>query len=209
MSHIEFDMLYRLAEMVDDDQPFNGEEIKAMEHISNCKECYDKFSSIFSIIEVTSDSGYIALSNIFNIGNDFVEIEKNSKKVMLVISVMMCKIKNTASVMMKQVKPVRDGFIFEMPLAIAARNIDSARETEIRRLEDIENEKNYVIVDPSANELLVQVDTRALKGKDVDIYIIQESGKKVSIPVERIGLLIRGKLSKIPNEQFYLYIEEK
>lgn len=208
MNHVDFNILYRLAELVDDEQPFNDEETEYMRHISDCKECYDKFISLISIKGVISDSGYIALSNIFNTGNDYEAKEEISKRVMAVISVVKTKIKNKVSVMMEQVEEVKEGLVFEKPFAVAARNTDENNQSELEKLEDIENEKNYVVVDLSSNELLVQIDTRDLKGKSVDIYIIQESGTKMFIPVERVGLLVKGKLSKIPDEQFKLYIEE-
>lgn len=136
-------------------------------------------------------------------------MEKMNDKILAVISIAVLKTENSVSVMMKQVKRVPNGFIFETPVAIAARDSSGYKDARLSKLEDIENDKIFVAADPLSGELLVQIDTRRLAGGSAAAYIILYSGERIIIPLIRVGSLLKGRLNKIPEDIVELYIEEE
>ena len=241
LDHIDFDMLYRLAECVEEEHPFDDAETAAMEHIADCKECYKKFCSLAALMSVTSNSGYMVLSEMFaerearregerekreEIGlekearreaeggdkrSTASQIEGRSSRVMAVISIAIQKIKETFSVRMEQVGQEEGSILFEAPLAIAAMDVSGdalvEEEEAVKKLEDIENERNFVAVDPAEKVLLVQVDAREL-GDHTAAYLILENGSRIDIPFVKTGAVLKGKIENIPEGEFKLYLEK-
>lgn len=227
LDHIDFDMLYRLAECVEEEHPFDDAETAAMEHIADCKECYKKFCSLAALMSVTSNSGYMVLSEKFAESEARREAERKaergggkgiasqmegrSSRVMAVISIAIQKVKEAVSVRMEQVGQEEGSILFEAPLAIAARdvsgNVLGEEEEAVKKLEDIENERNFVAVDPAEKVLLVQVDAREL-GDHTAAYLILENGSRIDIPFVKTGAVLKGKIENIPEGEFKLYLEK-
>lgn len=227
LDHIDFDMLYRLAECVEEEHPFDDAETAAMEHIADCKECYKKFCSLAALMSVTSNSGYIVLSEKFAESKARREAERKaerggekgiasqmkgrSSRVMAVISIAIQKVKEAVSVRMEQVGQEEGSILFEAPLAIAARdvsgNVLGEEEEAVKKLEDIENERNFVAVDPAEKVLLVQVDAREL-GDHTAAYLILENGSRIDIPFVKTGAVLKGKIENIREGEFKLYLEK-
>lgn len=227
LDHIDFDMLYRLAECVEEEHPFDDAETAAMEHIADCKECYKKFCSLAALMSVTSNSGYMVLSEKFAESEARREAERKaergggkgiasqmegrSSRVMAVISIAIQKVKEAVSVRMEQVGQEEGSILFEAPLAIAARdvsgNVLGEEEEAVKKLEDIENERNFVAVDPAEKVLLVQVDAREL-GDHIAAYLILENGSRIDIPFVKTGAVLKGKIENIPEGEFKLYLEK-
>ena len=94
------------------------------------------------------------------------QIEGRVSRGMAVISIAIQKVKEAVSVRMEQVGQEEGSILFEAPLAIAARDVSGdalvEEEEAVKKLEDIENERNFVAVDPAEKVLLVQVDARKL-----------------------------------------------
>lgn len=65
MTHLTDEQLYYIAEITEEMQPYNDKEMKQMEHLKICKECYDKFCVSLALAEMTSESGYMVLSDIY------------------------------------------------------------------------------------------------------------------------------------------------
>lgn len=241
-NHIDFDMLYRLAECVEEEQPFDDAEAAAMEHIADCKECYGKFCSLAALVSVTSDSGYMALSGMFaerkakrdakregkreaegegkrdaegegkreakgENRRSISKIGAGGSRVMAVISIAIRRAREAVSVRMEQVGQEEDGIIFEAPLAVAARDVSGHKDGLLNKLEDIENERNFVAVDSAEQALLVQMDARG-SDDSTAAYLILEGGERIDIPLARIGAVRKGKIDYIPEGEFKLYLEK-
>lgn len=78
----------------------------------------------------------------------------------------------------------------------------------LKKLEDIENEKNFVAVDSAGQALLVQMDARG-SDDSAAAYLILESGERIDIPLARIGAVRKGKIDDVPEGEFKLYLENK
>lgn len=208
MSHIDFEVLYHLAEFANEGHPFNENELDAMQHISNCEQCYDKFCSLMALADVTSESGYIVLSEIFQFGKETTVVKNMNEKIMAVIDVIVRKVKDSVSVVMEQVEQMQASISFEVPLAVAARGVDDASEVVIQKLESVENERTFITYDNSAHILLIQIDTRELSTDKITVFMILDTGEKIEIPMVRIGTLLKGKVENVPNETFRIYIKQ-
>ena len=139
------------------------------------------------------------------------QIEGRVSRGMAVISIAIQKVKEAVSVRMEQVGQEEGSILFEAPLAIAARDVSGdalvEEEEAVKKLEDIENERNFVAVDPAEKVLLVQVDARKLSDHTA-AYLILENGSRIDIPFIKTGAVLKGKIENIPEGEFKLYLEK-
>lgn len=206
MRHPTFEELYRLAELSNDEYPYNEYELEEMRHLSSCEDCYRKFCSIAAVLAVTEGSGYIELANIKAVDLVPSKVEELNNHISAVVSIVFQKVRNSLSVAMQQIEQIENGFIFEAPLAAGARGVED-RSNGLKKLEDVENERNFIVVDPSSKDLFLQIDLRDRKNRVVSAYIITESGRRIDIPLEQKGTVIKGKICQMPDEKIKLYIE--
>ncbi|MBR5800861.1 MAG: hypothetical protein IKY23_12465 [Lachnospiraceae bacterium] len=206
MRHIGFEMLNCLAEMVDEGQPLNEQDKCAMNHISECKECYDKFCALLLLQDVTNETGYIELAEMFKVRKPAKAIEVVNEKVMAVISVVTKQMKNAIAVLMEQIGDIREGFAFEKALVPITRSV-SEKELVVPKMEEAENEDTFVMFDPYLHELLIQIDMSDSDLREFEIYILLEEREKIKVPMKRLGTLAIGKLEQVPDADFQIYIE--
>lgn len=207
MKHIDFDNLYHLATLTIDDAPLDELQIEQMNHIADCKDCYDEFCSIMAILEVTNESGMIAVRKILS---DKLDSSEDSvvQKVLAVISVRAKVIKEQISVIMEQLQSDFSGLCFEAPLAMAARNVEPDTPPKISKLEDIENEKTFILFDPALGSMYVQLDIRDLTSDAISVYLNFPNKKKKEIPLTREGYILKGELSNITDTDFEIIITQ-
>jgi hypothetical protein len=220
MNHIGYEQLYHLAELTVEDEPFSEDEVEEMRHIGDCKECYSKFCALVSLMDVTSESGYLILRDMYGYKetNDSTEYAKDtddstvytSENVWAIIEVAFQKAKDSAASMwMKQIGKIRSGLRFENPLAVAVRGDLNAGSTSVQKLEEIENEYTFIAYDPVSHELLIQIDTDELElePKQLKICIKLESGEIIDLPITKMGTIASGKMEHVPDMPFHIVIE--
>ena len=205
MKHIDFDDLYRLAELTIDDAPLEDFQIEQMEHIAECKECYDEFCSIAAILETTNETGMMAIKQILSNRPNTSE-ESIVQKVLAVISVKAKMIKEQIDVVMEQLQGSISGLSFEAPLATAVRNAEADSAPKICRLEDIENENTFILFDSKLRSLYIQLDIRNLASDTLCAYLVFSNNEKKEIPLTRDGYLLKGKLDDIIDTDFEIFI---
>lgn len=207
MKHIDFDDLYHLAALVIDDAPLDDFQIERMNHIADCKDCYDEFCSIMAILEVTNETGMIAVRTILR--NKLKSSEESAvQKVLAVISVRAKMIKEKINVIMEQLESDISGLCFETPLAMAVRNAEPDAAPKIFKLEDIENEKTFVLFDPGNGSMYIQLDIRDLKSDTISVYLMFSNKEKKEIPLIRDGCLLKGELNNITDSDFEIFITQ-
>ena len=189
MKHIDFNNLYHLATLTIDDAPLDELQIEQMNHIADCKDCYDDFCGIMAILEVTNESGMIAVRKILS---DKLNSSEDSvvQKVLAVISVRAKVIKEQISVIMEQLQSNINGLCFEAPLAMATRNVEPDTPPKISKLEDIENEKTFILFDPARGSMYVQLDIRDLTSDTISVHLEFPNKKKREIPLTRDGYIL-------------------
>ena len=207
MKHIDFNNLYHLATLTIDDAPLDELQIEQMNHIADCKDCYDEFCSIMAILEVTNETGMIAVRKILSDKLNSFE-DSVVQKVLAVISVRAKVIKEQISVIMEQLQSNINGLCFEAPLAMATRNVEPDTPPKISKLEDIENEKTFILFDPARGSMYVQLDIRDLTSDTISVHLEFPNKKKREIPLTRDGYILKGELNNITDTDFEIIITQ-
>ena len=207
MKHIDFDALYHLAGLVIEDAPLEDNQIEQMYHISECKTCYDEFCSIIAILEATNETGMIAIRHILR--DRIKSSEENvGKKILAVISVKAKMIREKISVVMEQLQDDVSSLCFEAPLAMAARSTDSDIVPKVSKLEDIENERTFILFDSESRILYIQLDVRDLESDNFSVYLVMSNGEKRMIPLSRDGNLLKSTIENITDTDFKILITQ-
>lgn len=205
MIHVDFEELYDLAELMTNDLPLDDNKMELMTHISECKECYEKFCSLVAIIEATNETGLIAMREIIE-KNLEPETQSIREHVFAVISVRLKMIKDQIEVVMEQLQSGAESICLEAPFAMAARDVEGDKNTKISKLEDIENEKTFITFDAVSDTIYIQVDISEFENEELRVYLVSDEGEQKEVPVSREGSLVRGKISGIEKSSFEIYI---
>lgn len=205
MIHLNDEQLYNLAELTMEMQPYNEEETEQMEHLKECEDCYNKFCCTLALLEVTEESGFMVLSEIY--GEAAKTVSNMSKNILAVVKVVRDKIDKAKSVIMEQIESVESIFQFEPSFAFATRGMEGENVT-VSKLEDIEDEKTFLVFDGEKGELFVQVNIKNMEHKNLKVFVEFERGERLNIPVEKNGNLVCGIVKNIPEGNFEIYIEK-
>lgn len=208
MMHVSDDDIYRLAELTDDMQPYDSDELKMVDHIKACGACNDKFCSMLAMVEVTSEYGLIMLSEMYGFSTDdaFVS-EAVREKVLAVVNVIRKRVNDSLTAVMEQANQIGARFQFVPSFAGATRGMNTP-DTSIYKIEDAEDEKTFVVYDPAKNELMVQINVKKTEVKMLKVYVEFSDSKTLPMPMERKGNLFRGILTDIPETDFKVHMEE-
>ena len=205
MIHLSDEQLYNLAELTMEMQPYNEEEIEQMGHLKECEDCYNKFCCMLALLEVTEESGFMVLSEIY--GEAAKTVSNMSKNVLAVVKVARDKIDKAKSVIMEQIEGVESIFQFEPSFAFATRGLEGENIT-VSKLEDIEDEKTFLVFDGEKSELYVQFNLKHIELDNLKVFIESKGGERLNIPVEKNGNLVCGIMKNIPEDNFEIYIEK-
>jgi len=206
MTHLTEDQIYKLAELTIETQPYEKEEIAQMEHIKECKSCYEKFCTLLALLDVTSESGYTILSEVFSKANKRENVNNVSKNILAVLRVIRNNVEKTVNSVIEQIGWNESQFQFEPQLAFATRGIERKNST-IYKVEEVEDEKTFVVFDFSKNELMIQINAKNLSNKNVKMYLKFEDGSKKVILNEKKGNLVYGVMKNIPEMNFEIHLE--
>lgn len=207
MTHLTDEQLYNLADLTVEMQPYSEEELTQMEHLKTCESCYDKFCAALAILEVTSESGYAVLSEIYGKERENVEENCLDERILAVLKVIRDNLKNQVTAVIEQISWNGSRFQFEPQLAYATRSIGEEAQS-IYKVEDVEDEKTFVVFDSAKNELLVQINTRELINKDIKIVLEFKDGQNISVPLTKKGNLVKGSIAGIPDMNFEIRVEK-
>lgn len=206
MTHLTEDQIYKLAELTIETQPYEKEEIAQMEHIKECKICYEKFCTLLALLDVTSESGYTILSEVFSKANKRENVNNVSENILAVLRVIRNNVEKTVNSVIEQIGWNESQFQFEPQLAFATRGIERKNST-IYKVEEVEDEKTFVVFDFSKNELMIQINAKNLSNKNVKMYLKFEDGSEKVILNEKKGNLVYGVMKNIPEMNFEIHLE--
>ena len=187
--HIEFDELYRLAEIEVHGEVYSEEEKKELEHLIECEECYERYCAFTAAEQKNALSGVPE--------TEWVRAEgRNSESV---ISITFRKVHDAIEAAAQQIKQVGTGFIFRSPVAVGGRG-GAARGSTLKKLEDVENAYNCIVIDPALKRLTIQLDAAELETRQVKAYVVQKDGTMRNISLESDGDLLTGRIDGIADE---------
>ena len=207
MNHLTDEELLRLAEITDEQLIYSESELKMMEHLKFCKECYEKFCCTLALVEVTSESGYMVLSEMYDI-SPYIEdsVQKVANKILAVIDIVIEQIKNDVNVFLKQIEQPDMAFSFAPALAMGTRG-GADVQSGIYKMEDMVDERTFISFDSVNNALFLQINTKKLNFTEIRAFIVFDSGEKMEISLEQKGKLLKGMINNISTDNFQIMIE--
>lgn len=191
MRHLSDDEIILLAEMTDEELIYTKEQIEMMGHLKICRSCYDKFCGAMMLTEVTSESGYAYLSKIYGMDYAKSTTAKVLTKTLAVVDLIKKEIHNTVSTVLEQVAGDNDAFTFSPAIAMATRSLPDL-ESSLYKIEDISDEKTFIVVDAKRRELLIQINARNYGDSIIKVFLQYESGETIEIPLEYKNAVYKG-----------------
>ena len=143
--------------------------------------------------------------NIF--GNVTAETSLN-EKILAVVNVVRKKAETSATAIIEQINQIGSLLKLEQSIALGVRGSSNA-ETASLKLEDVEDEKTFVVFDSQNNKLMVQVNVKNMAQKDIRVYLSFDASKTIDVPLIKKGNIVKGILEDIPNTDFKIHIENK
>lgn len=206
MNHINSELLYRLAELSEEGLPFNEEETQAMLHLAECVPCFEQYCALRTMLETMSETGRLLLGEWME-ERAVKKASALSARILAAVSVSLRRLGDSLSVKMEQTREWGTRFSFEPPPVLAARGAH-AEAPELSLLEDVNNERNRIVIDPETRELLVQLDLHDLDGTGARVFLLFEDESKTEVPLQRVGASLRGGLALPADKAFQLRIEQ-
>lgn len=205
MTHLTDDEIFDLAQMTESFQIYNGLNLQQMEHLKTCESCYKIFCSALAILDMTSESGYMFLSELYGMNAPEKKVSQTSK-ILAVVQIAREKIKGSASTVIRQVEQAGTMFKFTPVLAAAVRG---SRETnpEIFRAEDADDEGTFIVFDAGKRELMIQIKRTKLEAQKVRVYLCFDNSETIEVNLEEKGKYLRGVLKGIQDKDFQIYIK--
>lgn len=208
MTHLSEDQIMHLAEVTEDMIPYSALEKEMMLHLKSCEECYSQFCSCLALLEVTSESGYTVLSEIYGMEYAKSLAAKAGNKILAVVNLVKTKLMENMDVIMEQVEGSGDSLRFRPALATAARGLSDSSK-KMYKVEDVSDEKTFIIMDPVNDELLIQINTKTIPSEKIRVYLKTESGKIIDCDMTLKGKIYKGIIKELPSEKFQIIIEEE
>lgn len=205
MMHLTGDEIFELAQLTEDGWQYSSLNLQQMEHLRTCRSCYEKFCSALAVMDVTSEGGYIVLSEIYSIDTESEKVFQG-RKILAVVQVIREKIEDSVSAVMKQVEQAGSVFNFTPALAAAVRGggrIDS----EIFKIEDADDDRTFIVFDAGKKELMVQINSTGLETENVKAYIYFHNSEMIEVGLEKKGKYLKGVLGNISDNDFQIRIE--
>lgn len=207
MTHLSEDQIMHLAEVTEDMIPYSALEKEMLLHLKSCEECYSQFCSCLALLEVTSESGYTVLSEIYEMEYAKSLAAKAGNKILAVVNLVKTKLMENIDVIMEQAEGSGDSFMFRPALATAARGLSDSSK-KMYKVEDVSDEKTFIIMDPINDELLIQVNTKTTPYEKIRVYLKTESGEIIDCDMTAKGKIYKGIIKDLPSEKFQIVIEE-
>ena len=211
MMHLTDDEIYELPQLTEDCQPYSLLNLSQMEHLKMCEWCYKKFCSALAILEVTSESGYLILSEMYGMNAESVSVTENvkfsqGKRILAALQVIREKIEDRAVAIIKQVEQPEAAFSFVPVLAVASRGREQTG-SGILKAEDMDDERTFMMFDTQKGEFLIQLNRAELEAGDIKVCLCFGVFEALEVPLEEKGKILKGFLRDIPDGDFEIRIE--
>lgn len=207
MTHLSEDDLLRLAEITEEDISYSDSDLEMMNHLKTCASCYEKFCSALTLLSTTSESGYIALSEMYASKRERNPMKRVSDRILATVDLAINRLTKNVDIVLNQVKSESTAFFFQPSLAMATRGLSDSG-PGIYRVEDINDEKTFIAVDTVAHNLLIQINTKELEITHIKAFLQLESGDTIEIHLQQRGKIYKGKISDFPSENFRILVKE-
>ena len=121
-------------------------------HIQSCKECFDKYCVLATILDATSLNCDLVFDPSILRDSQSTQV----KKLLAAIKVTCEQVQNAISLIGKQLQQDVSTFAFEPVLATAVRGGNNGK-SSILRMEDLEDEDTFFAYDAQKHQLMIQL----------------------------------------------------
>lgn len=205
MTHLTDDQLYHLAELSNNAELLNAEEEKQLDHIKSCRECFNKYCVMATLMDATRLSCGLVFAP------DALQVREKAiapaKRLLASLRITYQHLEDKITLVGEQIQQNLSAFAFEPVLATAVRGGGAAKTMRLR-MEDIDDEGSYFVYDAESHKILLQFSSRNNAPETIKAYLIFNDQSIIDIPLEQNGSYLRGIVSDIPSKNFEVRIEK-
>lgn len=205
MTHLTDDQLYHLAELSSKAELLNAEEELLLDHIKSCRECFNKYCVMATLMDATS----LSCGLVFD--SDALQVREKAiapaKRLLASLRITYRQLQDKMTLVGEQIQQNLSAFAFEPILATAVRG-GGASKAMLLRMEDIDDEDSYFVYDAERHKILLQFGLRNNTPERIKAYLKFDDQSIIDIPLEQNGSYLRGIVSDIPSKNFEVRIEE-
>lgn len=202
MTHLNKEQLLHLTSTAVRETGFAPEEIQQLEHLKICKSCYMQFC-ILSAIQTALDDDCYYHDVLPSKASQIAPTKTNC--VLATLQVITGHINGMTQATARQIFAWQSSlqFVCAMPLAVRG----ASKNSHIMRLEDLGDDKTYILFDPERKELAVQIDPDTAGSRQVHVYLAFPHSADLEFPLQLEGSLLKGILTQLPEQNFTIRIE--
>ena len=201
MSHLSFEVIYRLAGLVTWDMGFEEQDAKNMMHMKSCERCYRQFCATMRMMDALDDFGFV---------------EKQRSAGQQTHRKIAAQRKNTARV---EIGMTVDCFCTELEVLSASGGWSFVRPASVNasagvvmlcpptRLEDLDDTRTYLEVDPEDGRLHIRLALGCF-GQNPQVWLIDPAGEKTPVPLTDCAKSLEAKLPAMPSGKYRLLLEK-
>lgn len=205
MTHLTDDQLYHLAELSSKAELLNAEDELLLDHIKSCRECFNKYCVMATLMDATS----LSCGLVFD--SDALQVREKAiapaKRLLASLRITYRQLQDKMTLVGEQIQQNLSAFAFEPILATAVRGGGTSK-AMLLRMEDIDDEDSYFVYDAERHKILLQFGLRNNTPERIKAYLKFDDQSIIDIPLEQNGSYLRGIVSDIPSKNFEVRIEE-
>lgn len=205
MTHLTDDQLYHLAELSSKAELLNAEEELLLDHIKSCRECFNKYCVMATLMDATS----LSCGLVFDSGA--LQVREKAivpvKRLLASLRITYQQLQDKKTLVGEQIQQNLSAFAFEPILATAVRGGGTSK-AMLLRMEDIDDEDSYFVYDAESHKILLQFGLRNNAPERIKAYLKFDDQSIINIPLEQNGFYLKGIVSDIPSKNFEVRIEE-
>ena len=205
MTHLTDDQLYHLAELSSKAELLNAEYELLLDHIKSCRECFNKYCVMATLMDATS----LSCGLVFD--SDALQVREKAiapaKRLLASLRITYRQLQDKMTLVGEQIQQNLSAFAFEPILATAVRGGGTSK-AMLLRMEDIDDEDSYFVYDAERHKILLQFGLRNNTPERIKAYLKFDDQSIIDIPLEQNGSYLRGIVSDIPSKNFEVRIEE-
>ena len=205
MTHLTDDQLYHLAELSSKAELLNAEEELLLDHIKSCRECFNKYCVMATLMDATSlNCGLVFDSGALQVREKAIA---PAKRLLASLRITYQQLQDKMTLVGEQIQQNLSAFVFEPILTTAVRG-GGASKAMLLRMEDIDDEDSYFVYDAESHKILLQFGLRNNAPERIKAYLRFDDQSIIDIPLEQNGSYLRGIVSDIPSKNFEVRIEK-
>lgn len=206
MTHLTDDQLYHLAELSCNAEVLTPEEEQQLEHIKSCRECFNKYCVLATLMDATSLScGLVFDQNALQVQET---VSTTARKILASFRITYQRMQDRIALVGEQLQQSLSTYAFEPVLATAVRG-GGATKTSVLRMEDIEDDGSYFIYDAESHKIILHFVIKSTAPENITAYLKFEDQSTLDISLVQDGSYMKGIVSDIPSGSFEVHIEEK